>query len=532
MNRTLKQMLWCALVMPAFIACGPDLGTEQSSTPLPEESRQAISLVADPRVNDDVSRDGPRTPTRLIQAEHSFAGPEVQGLGPNRYGLVLMDRSGSLTTVRASTGNSRCYDSRKQALLELDRLFDPNDLDRTHVAVWSFAGTVVTKHTVNYVDYATAKAAIEALPAEGCSGVTPLADAMCWAIDNLSTQDPGFTTNLYIATDGEENSSTGECSGPNGTVGNLASWHGKVYTKANASLVKTSTSYWVSSTDLELWPGQFESLASAAATCTTAAPWICDDQLFSALATRSGGEYRRANDANAAYPCARATSCPVPYAGTRGNTLPFRVSGTNNATVNTANQAIYLRAGETLTVGTCGVAGASAVGDTNMKLFGPGGTQVAQNDDSCGLLSKITFTALTTGTYQVRVGCFANNPCNGTAAYTIAGAFNFTATKTQNATVNTFNRSIYLRPGQRLQLGTCGVAGASGVGDTLVRLFGPTTPSTQVAFNDDACGGSLSNFTYAVPDTGAGESEIRVGCYATTSCNGSVGYVITDAAVP
>ncbi|WP_164021587.1 hypothetical protein [Pyxidicoccus trucidator] len=165
-----------------------------------------------------------------------------------------------------------------------------------------------------------------------------------------------------------------------------------------------------------------------------------------------------------------------------------------------------------------------------MRLFGLTDTQVAANEDGCGLLSKITYTGPTTGTYQVRTGCFANNPCSGTVAYTISGAFSYTASNTSNATLNTTNRPVYLRPGQRLKVGTCGVPGASGVGDTFLRLYGST--GTQVALNDQDCSGNLSFISYLVPATGAGKSEVRAGCYSSLACSGTVSYVLTDSSVP
>lgn len=523
MKRPLKQLLMCVMAVPMITACGAEQEAEGGAAPQPEAATQAEALVADKA--EEIPEEGRRA-TQLVQAEKSFGSAEShQGALGDKLGMVLIDRSGSMNTVRTVTNNTRCVDAFRQAKIELDALFNVHG--RTHVAVWSFAGTTVTKHTIGYVNQATALAAINSAEASGCTnGITPLADAMCWAIDDLSSQEPGQTTNLYIATDGYENSSTEECAGSSGDLTVAGTWQHKVYTKANNKLVKTSTSYWVSSTDLELQAGDTQS--ATLTTCSTTA--ACEDKLFSSLATMSGGEYRRAKDNNAAYPCASSASCPVPYSGTTGNKFAFSATGTNNATTNTVNQAIYLLAGETLTVGTCGLTGASATGDTNMRLFGLTGAQVAANDDSCGLLSKITYVAPATGTYQVRVGCFANNPCNGTVAYTISGAFNYSAQATNNATVNTTNRNLYLRPGQRLQVGTCGVPGASGVGDTFLRLFG--SAGTQVALNDQACGGNLSYLSYIVPPTGAGQSSVRAGCYSSLSCSGTVSYLLTDSSVP
>jgi hypothetical protein len=68
-----------------------------------------------------------------------------------------------------------------------------------------------------------------------------------------------------------------------------------------------------------------------------------------------------------------------------------------------------------------GLSGASGTGDTFLRLFDASNTQVAANDDACGVLTFFTFTATTTGTFQVRAGCFSGNSCNGTVAYTLSG---------------------------------------------------------------------------------------------------------------
>lgn len=65
------------------------------------------------------------------------------------------------------------------------------------------------------------------------------------------------------------------------------------------------------------------------------------------------------------------------------------------------------------------VSGASGSGDTYLRLYGPGGTQVAASDDSCGLRSSLSFTASQSGLYQIRAGCYSSGSCGGTVAYTL-----------------------------------------------------------------------------------------------------------------
>ncbi len=103
-----------------------------------------------------------------------------------------------------------------------------------------------------------------------------------------------------------------------------------------------------------------------------------------------------------------------------GGTYTFSASNTNSAQQNTVNRSITVAAGQVVTVGTCGMTGATFSGDTYLRLYGPSSTQVASNDDSCnGIGSKLTFTATTAGTYQIRAGCYSSNSCSGTVAWTV-----------------------------------------------------------------------------------------------------------------
>jgi hypothetical protein len=98
----------------------------------------------------------------------------------------------------------------------------------------------------------------------------------------------------------------------------------------------------------------------------------------------------------------------------------YATVNTNSAQANTVNRAIVLGAGQTLSIGTCGVTVSSFSGDTYLRLNGPAGTQVASNDDSCsGLGSHIVFTASSSGTYEIHAGCYSNTSCSGRVAWTI-----------------------------------------------------------------------------------------------------------------
>lgn len=97
----------------------------------------------------------------------------------------------------------------------------------------------------------------------------------------------------------------------------------------------------------------------------------------------------------------------------------YTAANTNNATSNTTNYWISLSAGQTATLGTCGVNGASFSGDTYLRLYNPAGTEVAANDDACGLGSRLVFTATSGSSFQVRAGCYSSGSCSGTVAWTI-----------------------------------------------------------------------------------------------------------------
>jgi RHS repeat-associated protein len=103
----------------------------------------------------------------------------------------------------------------------------------------------------------------------------------------------------------------------------------------------------------------------------------------------------------------------------------------------------------------------------------------------------------------------------------------YSATRTTNATyrgivVPAFSCAITLEAGDVLKVGTCGVTGSSGSGDTFLRLKNPG--GTEVARNDNACTGLLSYLTYVAP--GAGTYELVEGCAGMTSCTGTVAYRI------
>jgi hypothetical protein len=203
----------------------------------------------------------------------------------------------------------------------------------------------------------------------------------------------------------------------------------------------------------------------------------------------------------------------------------YSTSLTNSATTNTANVGFTLSAGQRIVLGTCGVNGASGSGDTYLRFYHPAGYEVAVSDDACGgALSNFTYTAPVSGTYTLRAGCFSSSACSGTVGYSISGSmFSYSTSMTSSATVNTADVYVTLNAGQIITLGTCGVYGASGSGDTYLRFFNPS--GYEVAGSDDAAGcGALSQFTYSVPVSGT--YLLRAGCFSSSACSGTVGYLV------
>ncbi len=113
--------------------------------------------------------------------------------------------------------------------------------------------------------------------------------------------------------------------------------------------------------------------------------------------------------------------------------------------------------------------------------------------------------------------------CGGTQPPDPPGTYSYSASNTNSAQQNTVNKVVALTAGQKITLGTCGVANSAFTGDTFLRLNGPA--STEVASNDDACGGRGSQIVYTA--AAAGNYTIRGGCYSTGACTGTVAWTIT-----
>lgn len=203
--------------------------------------------------------------------------------------------------------------------------------------------------------------------------------------------------------------------------------------------------------------------------------------------------------------------------------LGFSTERTGSATVNTANRTFQLGENDTIVAGTCGLLNASGEGDTFLRLFRLD-QELTNNDDTCGLLSFASVVAPIEGDYEVRAGCSRAEECGGVVVFgggSTWSSFEYHAAATNDAQNDTENRTIHLMEGELLTAGTCGLPKASGEGNTFLRIV---LLGEEVAFNDDACEGLLSQLTYTVPAGTGGDYELRAGCYDDLACSGVVVY--------
>ncbi|MCP4685017.1 MAG: VWA domain-containing protein [bacterium] len=201
--------------------------------------------------------------------------------------IFLIDRTGSMGEPRVS-GNSRCADARTVAITDVKSHFSlyPTGLG----AVWTFAGEGWFNETGGFVGRAACSAAVVNLTPEGCSGSTPLAESMCGAADALvAFFPPPQQRILYVSSDGEENSSDGECDGDDAAAKPYPadSWQGKVIAK----LMATGT------VNVRYWGSVSKSGSSYdPETGVTRMPAISDAEFFKDVADTTGGGYSYIDD--------------------------------------------------------------------------------------------------------------------------------------------------------------------------------------------------------------------------------------------
>lgn len=124
----------------------------------------------------------------------------------------VLDRSGSMTTIRAS-GNSRAVDTVIAAEADITDFFFWETLlgNNPKALVFEYHGSTITQLGGVHTSAATAIAEVTALPTPNTSWLTPMAAALCDATDALIALAPNLSANqrsIWIYSDGDENSSS------------------------------------------------------------------------------------------------------------------------------------------------------------------------------------------------------------------------------------------------------------------------------------------------------------------------------------
>lgn len=130
----------------------------------------------------------------------------------DRKMLVLIDASGSMTTARnnSDTNGANRFEAAKK--LARDRIreqinaVEDTPQNQLTVAVYTFRGTAsLIPATAGFIDPEAARTRIETMTLADVGGSTPLAGAMCAAVDELVATN-ATTQILQVSSDGEENS--------------------------------------------------------------------------------------------------------------------------------------------------------------------------------------------------------------------------------------------------------------------------------------------------------------------------------------
>ncbi len=170
------------------------------------------------------------------------------------------------------------------------------------------------------------------------------------------------------------------------------------------------------------------------------------------------------------------------------------------------NRVTNMVAGNTYRVSTC----TNTAFDTQITIFTVGGgTQVAFDDDNCGLQTEISFTPGTSGDYDIQVNeydCITNTTCMDLVVeLTAIGAgvgcsstgTNYpTGTFTPNTSWQTASTVIYageyslynVTSGTVYEWSLCVADGGAASYDSQLTLFNNANLATGLAYSDDVCG--------------------------------------------
>lgn len=211
--------------------------------------------------------------------------------------ILVLDRTGSMLAGR-SGGSTRCADALVAARQDIERFFKTHPGGR--MAVWSFAGSSATVLSNGYVGEPAAKRIVDSLSPNGCSGLTPLAEAVCDAADHLAATAGLRERQIFLSTDGGENNSSGECNGFNTRSTtppyDPGSWQHKVYNKLRARNVVMA----------RIWGGRTSSRNEPEIDPETgeqrAARFLSDGQFLRDLSGATDGSFQTVTDDGALPP--------------------------------------------------------------------------------------------------------------------------------------------------------------------------------------------------------------------------------------
>ena len=243
----------------------------------------------------------------------------------DRTMVVLLDATGSMQTLRSDNGLSR-FDQAK--LDAADRVLKKSRETEglSKVAVYKFFGTgMVLESTSSPDGFVTPfEAGNVIMAATVTSDLTPLAGAMCAAVDVARTSGTGATTTrfLEVFSDGAENNTIGPpCAGPFSVALNTApfdsgpppSWQNLVWTRTtnplpaiqvDPTLYHDETGAFAASALANVETAKLAALGRPQARAVTLAAAATDADLFAALAADTGGTFTEVVD-----------TAPVPVVG-------------------------------------------------------------------------------------------------------------------------------------------------------------------------------------------------------------------------
>jgi hypothetical protein len=271
-----------------------------------------------------------------VAATFNVGTEEVDGLeagnaknvpgATTKYFGALIDRSGSMKTKRTN-GNSRCFDAKSYAIWDIQQF--AKDYPHALFTVWTFAGYSSTNLSGGWEDETNAINTVNTLSNEGCTGWTPLAEAVCDISNYINTSWPTAVQGdkyLDVLSDGGENKSSGACDGPWSISGppppgnyDAGSWQQKTWDNVLGNQI-----VWV-----RFWNSVVKSGADYdPETGDVRMAGVADEVFFEDLATSNYGEYAEVlDDAELPWEVVNVDSSVIQWHDTEGDGRVFICPG-------------------------------------------------------------------------------------------------------------------------------------------------------------------------------------------------------------